>query len=209
MPRRTSPPLEALAAPEYWDTRYATDPTPFDWFRNPTSIHPFLTRHLPPPTSDPPILHLGCGNSLLPEDLHKRGYRDQISVDFSEVVIRDMRAKCEGFEGLRWEVMDIRDMRGVGDGEVGVAIDKGTLDAMISGSVWDPPEEVKSNTKAYINEVARVLKSGGLFLYITYRQPHFVKPIITREDVWPDFKIENIQEEGGMFEYFGFVMRKK
>lgn len=54
-----------------------------------------------------------------------------------------------------------------------------------------------------------MLKSGGLFLYITYRQPHFVKPIITREDVWPDFEVESIQEEGGMFEYFGFAMRKK
>ncbi|CAZ79236.1 unnamed protein product [Tuber melanosporum] len=209
MPRRASPPLEALATPEYWNTRYATDSTPFDWFKNPTSIHPFLTKHLPPPTSNPSILHLGCGNSLLPEDLHRRGYEDQTGLDFSEVVIRDMKAKYEGFEGLRWEVMDVREMRGVGDGAVDVAIDKGTLDAMLSGSLWDPPEEVRRNTKAYVDEVARVLKGGGLFLYITYRQPHFVKPIIGREDVWPSFEIESIQEEGGMFEYFGFVMRKK
>lgn len=54
----------------------------------------------------------------------------------------------------------------------------------------------------------RVLKPGGTFLYITYRQPHFIKPIITRDMVWPDFKIETLQAEGGMFEYFGFVMTK-
>ncbi|RPB03585.1 S-adenosyl-L-methionine-dependent methyltransferase [Choiromyces venosus 120613-1] len=209
MPRQTSPPPEALATPEYWDARYTVDPATFDWFKNPASLHPFLAKHLPPAPSNPSILHLGCGNSLLPEDLHKRGYTDQLSVDFSEVVIRDMKVKYEGFEGLRWEVMDVRDMHGVGDGVVGVAVDKGTLDAMLSGSLWDPPEEVRRNTKAYIDEVARVLKSGGLFLYITYRQPHFIKPIITREDVWPGFEIESIQEEGGMFEYFGFVMRKK
>jgi len=86
-----------------------------------------------------------------------------------------MKAKYKDFEGLRWEVMDVREMRGVGDGEFGVAIDKvyfcfpayclkgmmanegerrqGTLDAMISGSLWDPPEEVRRNTKAYIDEV--------------------------------------------------------
>ncbi|KAG0632988.1 S-adenosyl-L-methionine-dependent methyltransferase [Tuber brumale] len=209
MPRQTSPPLEALATPEYWNARYTTDSTPFDWFKNPTSIHPFLTKHLPSPTPNLSILHLGCGNSLLPEDLHRRGYKDQTNIDFSEVVIRDMKAKCEGLEGLRWEVMDVREMHGVGDGEVDVAIDKGTLDAMLSGSLWDPPEDVRRNTKAYVDEVARVLKSGGLFLYITYRQPHFVKPIISREDVWLGFEIESIQEEGGMFEYFGFVMRKK
>ena len=34
-----------------------------------------------------------------------------------------------------------------------VAIDKGTLDAMISGSLWDPPEQVRRNTGLYIDEV--------------------------------------------------------
>lgn len=53
-----------------------------------------------------------------------------------------------------------------------------------------------------------MLKPGGTFLYITYRQPHFIKPIITRDKVWPDFQIESLQAEGGMFEYFGFVMTK-
>lgn len=53
------------------------------------------------------------------------------------------------------------------------------------------------------------MKKGGVFLYITYRQPHFIKPIVTRENIWPGFEIENLQAEKGMFEYFGFVMRKK
>jgi len=36
---------------------------------------------------------------------------------------------------------------------IDVAIDKGTLDAMISGSLWDPPDVVRTNTKKYIDEV--------------------------------------------------------
>ncbi|RAL61318.1 hypothetical protein DID88_009454 [Monilinia fructigena] len=82
-----------------------------------------------------------------------------------------------------WTVMDVRDMK-LGDGETDVAIDKGTLDAMIHGSMWEPPQEVRDNVGRYVNEVARVLKSGGQWLYITYRQPHFMKPFLLRECIW-------------------------
>lgn len=36
---------------------------------------------------------------------------------------------------------------------IDVAFDKGTLDAMIHGSPWSPPEEVLENTGKYMNEV--------------------------------------------------------
>jgi len=54
-----------------------------------------------------------------------------------------------------------------------------------------------------------VLKPGGLFLYITYRQPHFVKPAIEREGKWK-LEVEKLEDAdgGGGFEYFGYVMRK-
>lgn len=59
-------------------------------------------------------------------------------------------------------------------------------------------------------KVARVLKPGAQWLYITYRQPHFLKPLLTREDVW-DLSVEVLEDPdgGGGFEYFGFVMKKK
>jgi hypothetical protein len=33
-------------------------------------------------------------------------------------------------------------------------------------------------------KVQRVLKDDGVFLYVTYRQPHFIKPILNREVEW-------------------------
>ena len=39
------------------------------------------------------------------------------------------------------------------DNSFEAAIDKGTLDAMIWGSPWDPPPDVRKNTSEYINEV--------------------------------------------------------
>lgn len=37
---------------------------------------------------------------------------------------------------------------------VDVAFDKGTLDAMIHGSPWNPPEDVKENASKYMDEVS-------------------------------------------------------
>ncbi|KAL7268611.1 hypothetical protein RUND412_008759 [Rhizina undulata] len=197
--------LEELAFASYWNSRYAEEGSEksFDWFKDFQSLKPFFQKHLL--DKEARIVQLGCGNSTLSKDLYNEDYKNQLNVDFSEIIIEQMKAKHPEME---WVVMDVREM-GCEDGSVDVAIDKGTLDAMLSGSLWDPPEEVRKNTKAYIDEVARILKPGGLFLYITYRQPHFIRPIITREEVWPGFVVESLQNEGGMLEYFGFVMRKQ
>jgi len=58
-------------------------------------------------------------------------------------------------------------------------------------------------------QVARVLKPGGKWLYITYRQPHFMKPLLTREDKW-SLEVETLVDPDGAggFEYFGFVMTR-
>jgi EEF1A lysine methyltransferase 4 len=65
-----------------------------------------------------------------------------------------------------------------------VAIDKSTLDTMLYGSLWDPDSEVRENVGAYVDEVARALIPGGRWLHITYRQPHFLRPLLeTPKDV--------------------------
>jgi hypothetical protein len=48
--------------------------------------------------------------------------------------------------------MDVRCLE-MPNGSVDVAIDKGTLDAMIHGSLWDPPEDVRCNVGKYVDEV--------------------------------------------------------
>lgn len=51
-----------------------------------------------------------------------------------------------------WSVMDIRDMQLEND-SMDVAIDKGTLDAMLHGPLWDPPDDVRERVGKYVNEV--------------------------------------------------------
>ncbi|OBT63790.1 hypothetical protein VE03_06952 [Pseudogymnoascus sp. 23342-1-I1] len=208
--------LVELAHPEYWDERYSSGKAieqgstqevlgSFEWFGDFAKLRPFFVKHLPASSFGSHILQLGCGNSTMTADIYNLGYKNQTSIDFSRVVIDAMESKYSSLE-TRWRVMDVRQLE-LPDGSVDVAIDKGTLDAMIHGSLWDPPDDVRSNVGRYVDEVARVLKPGGEWLYITYRQPHFMKPLLGREDSW-DLSVEVLAEDAGAFEYFGYIMRK-
>ncbi|PMD54321.1 S-adenosyl-L-methionine-dependent methyltransferase [Hyaloscypha bicolor E] len=210
--------LIELSHPKYWDGRYRSEQRvtqngiqpvldSYEWFRSFEQLRPFFENNLPPSSSGCHILHLGCGNSNLTADLYALGYTNQTSIDFSQVVIDAMMTKYSDLE-TRWGVMDVRELQ-LPDGSVDVAIDKGTLDAMIHGSLWDPPADVQSNVGKYVDEVARVLKPGGQWLYITYRQPHFMKPLLERKDSW-DFAVKTLGDSQGTgeFDYFGFIMKR-
>jgi hypothetical protein len=73
-----------------------------------------------------------------------------------------MKEQHAAVEGLEWKYMDVRDMVSIGDKSVDVAFDKGTLDAMIYGSPWSPPDEVKENTRKYMKEESIIESSLGL-----------------------------------------------
>ena len=142
-----------------------------------------------------------------------------------------MRLKHAAATTIQWRVVDVRDMDVFEDGSFDVAIDKGTLDAMISGSLWDPPPEVRRNTGLYVDEVGapclcavlgerdqgacadavgqvvRILRPGGMFVHVTWQQPHFRRPALVRDGVW-DLEVEEMSEGGGTFAYYGYVMKK-
>jgi ubiquinone/menaquinone biosynthesis C-methylase UbiE len=84
---------------------------------------------------------------------------------------------------LDWKVMDVRNVEFL-DSSFDVAIEKSTLDALLDGSLWDPEGDVKAHAKAYADEVARVLKPGGRWLCVIYRQAHFLMPLLLRPDTW-------------------------
>jgi len=44
-------------------------------------------------------------------------------------------------------------------------------------------------------------------LYITWRQPRFIKPLLQRPEIW-SLESEVLAGGGGMFEYYGYVMKK-
>lgn len=112
-------------------------------------------------------------------------------------------------KGIEWKRADVRDLEMLADESVDVALDKGTLDAMIYGSCWNPPDEVKINTGRYMREVHRVLKDGGMFLYITFRQAHLIRPLLNPDGRLWDMEMQILQSEEGTFPYYGYVIRRK
>ncbi|KAL7758835.1 hypothetical protein ACKLNR_011262 [Fusarium oxysporum f. sp. zingiberi] len=205
---------QQLGLSEYWDSRYATsnnnEPT-HEWFRSFSQVFPFLQKNLLEQPGrmaqdNPRILHLGSGDSVVPAELAERGYQKQLCVDFSPVVVDMMTERHKEITGIEWSRVDVRDMPSIATGSIDVAFDKGTLDAMIYGSPWSPPDEVKENTSKYLKEVHRALKADGVFLYITFRQPHFMKLLLNPGNIF-DMEME-VLGDGGGFDYYGYVIRK-
>ena len=170
---------KALSNADYWDNFYAksanapADPETakptHEWFRSFSALEPFFRDNLfsrpgCTPQDNPQMLHLGSGDSVVPVELAARGYRRQLCVDFSTAVVAMMserHSKVEG-GGIEWRHMDVRNMDSLEDKSVQVAFDKGTLDAMIHGSPWSPPEMVRNNTRAYLREVSN--QTNSVFL---------------------------------------------
>lgn len=168
----------ALGHASFWDERYSkagdsTEPT-HEWFRDFASLELFFEKHLfanRKADTKPEILHLGSGDSVcvpmeivsqhrltspqtVPYDLLKRGYDNQLCLDFSAVVVDLMKSRHEAEKGVTFQVGDVRDMKDIETGSIDVAFDKGTLDAMIFGSPWSPPEETLENSGKYMKEVS-------------------------------------------------------
>ncbi|KAF7544346.1 hypothetical protein G7Z17_g10026 [Cylindrodendrum hubeiense] len=153
---------KALGRPDYWDSRYAKsdgdDPT-HEWFRSFADLEPFFHKNLfetqgVKAEDAPLILHLGSGDSVIPVELESRGYKQQLCVDFSPTVVSLMTERHAEFNGIQWKLADVRNMVDIADKSINVAFDKGTLDAMIYGSPWSPPDEVKDNTSRYMKDCA-------------------------------------------------------
>ncbi len=72
----------------------------------------------------------GCGNSLLSEEMYRDGFTDITNIDYSSVVINNMKKKYSNLPSMKWEVMDIRDLQYEED-TFDVVIEKGTLDSLL------------------------------------------------------------------------------
>lgn len=110
-------PFARTARQSYWEDRYLEKDTTYDWYVGYPLLRGFLLPALDLDSaagapkrerSAVRTLVVGCGNSPLSADLFEDGFRDLLSVDYSEVVVGQMRRR---FPALRFEVMDVRDTR--------------------------------------------------------------------------------------------------
>lgn len=86
---------------DYWDTRYSEDTQPFEWYQPYSGIRHFLTPKYLSKSSvnvdgkqwSDRVLIVGCGTSELGQDMFKEGFRHITNVDFSSVLIAQLKKK--------------------------------------------------------------------------------------------------------------------
>nr|CAG8437682.1 5096_t:CDS:2 [Entrophospora candida] len=147
--------VKAYKTQEYWNERYSKEET-FDWFKTYKDLSPLFKKHLL--DENVSILMLGCGNSTLSEDMYDDGYCNITNIDFSNIVIDNMKEKNKHRSKMSWLVMDVRDLKMLKDDEsFDVVIDKGTMDALMcdEGDVWNPKPEVIENVGKEVDQVVR------------------------------------------------------
>jgi EEF1A lysine methyltransferase 4 len=76
--------------------------------------------------------------------------------------------------GLSWEVADMTDLP-YPPSSFDAVVEKAGMDALLAdgGDTWDPPPRSLDVSRAVCASVARVLAPGGVFLQLSYSQPHF------------------------------------
>ncbi|WVR04582.1 hypothetical protein IAU60_001590 [Kwoniella sp. DSM 27419] len=191
------------------------DGTTFDWFLTPSYLLPLfeeLTSDISSASGsvekgkgkDARILMLGCGNSALGEVLYDNGWTNIVNLDYSKVVIDQMRERHVSRPLMEWREMDVLDLQ-YQDEEFDLVVDKGTMDAMLTskGDPWNPSEKDIQACTQEVTEAVRVLRKrpGSKFVYFTFGQPHFRKRYMTDR---PGFKLSH--REIGPPEGFAYFM---
>jgi len=112
-----------------------------------------------PPKADTHVLMVGCGNSALSSEMHEAGFRRISNIDISAAAVAKMQLSF-GQLGMEWQVMDATAMTFPHD-SFDLAVDKGTVDAMMSGGGDDAAMALSA-------EVWRTLRPGGIFVLVSH-----------------------------------------
>ncbi|CAE7483588.1 unnamed protein product [Symbiodinium natans] len=112
----------------------------------------------PPLRKRDEILVIGCGNSALPADLVKDGFRHVTAADYSKQAIALQKRR---FPKLKWVLSDARKMPEFADKSFDVVIEKALMDGEGAFGEWP----------LMFTEFSRVLRPGGRFISISLGQP--------------------------------------
>ncbi|EYU18775.1 hypothetical protein MIMGU_mgv1a001585mg [Erythranthe guttata] len=176
--------VREFTSKEEWDLFFAMTGSgdSFEWYADWPQLQSLLTKQLLSPPSLLPktageapvaleagllvILVPGCGNSKLSEHLYDDGFTGIINLDFSKVVIHEMRKRnlTERPE-MVWHVMDITDMQ-FDSKTMDVIIDKAGLDTLMV-------DELRATEGSlYLADVKRILEAGGKYICFTLGESH-------------------------------------
>lgn len=174
----------------------------FEWFKGYDQLSNELEKFI---SKDASVLHLGCGNSHLSIQMYDEGWLNQTNLDYSTIVIENMSRE---FPHIKWICGDIFSMDSYLNKKYDVAIDKGTLDALLTvkHDPWNPSLELRQHISNYMDQIVNSLVPNGLYIHITWSQPHFRKAFLSHSCL--EVKVIKLCSESDSFEYFIYVCRK-
>jgi 2-polyprenyl-3-methyl-5-hydroxy-6-metoxy-1,4-benzoquinol methylase len=184
---------------DWWDSRYAANLEPFDWYFRWVQIRELLSRHMQPTDR---ILNIGCGNSRLADEMHKDNFTCILNIDFSSVVIAQMQAK---YPDQHFEELDVLQMPY--HEKFDVVIDKGTLDSVLCGDNPSP------NSFNMLCKVSESLKPGGTYIVISHTQPAQRLNYLAKDEFNWQVDVETLQRpvvagEGESIVHFVYFCKK-
>jgi ubiquinone/menaquinone biosynthesis C-methylase UbiE len=156
---------------EYWDDRYSKDSDPYDWYERYSDLTTILKEYMQPQHQ---ILHIGCGNSRLTEEMYNDNFHNITSIDFSTVAIKQMIEKSKAMAELKFIAMDTRKLE-FANNSFEVVIDKGTLDSILCG------DNATANSDSMLKEIQRVLADGGVYICISFGYPDIREAILKKQ----------------------------
>lgn len=215
---------EEFKKQEYWDSRFESEEE-YDWL----CTYPNICEYIFPfiKNSDK-ILIVGCGNSSFSANLYDDGFKNITNIDYSGNVVRAMAAKYSTIKPeMKWIEMDMLALN-FDSTSFDVVIDKAAMDAVMvdEGDLWHPNEECIQSAHQICLGIAKVLKDTGIYLQISFAQPHFrtkylkgdlvqrahVNPYsssLGQSDVYPwTVEYDTISVEKGCLDSFLYIMKK-
>jgi len=159
----------------YWQARYdASDASVqnigHDWYEEyrvePSSPLRNLLRAYAPVATSPRVVDIGCGDSQLCRQMSLDGYA-VIGTDLA----RSAGAAQEGCSFVHCSAAAMPFARGSFD----VAVDKGTMDAMLCA---EDSESGRARVLQWLRECLRVVRPGGCLVSVSYSHPGAREPLL-------------------------------
>lgn len=132
----------------------------FEWYGSFQEIYPQIQQAISP---DDKVLVIGCGNSNFSGELYDTGIHSIVNLDFSELVIQEMKIKNMFRSEMEWDVGDMTEMSLYDANSFDIVVDKGALDALVSNS----SSELREKAQKMFEEIQRVLRINGKYICIS------------------------------------------
>lgn len=165
--------MSKYASPEYWEDRYRSNDTTFDWFVTFDNLQTIL-RPLLQPAEQIRVLVVGCGNSRLSASMYEHlNIKKITNVDVSPTVISQMQRRYSDMNEMQWICADLlttpieKLMMELcpNDFLYDFVVDKGLVDSILGGA------NSFHNLYLFNKNISRMLKRGGRFVVVSYGAP--------------------------------------